>query len=292
MSFFRLFEVAFLNKLYKGCVLDIIDPTKANSHAQLIVTTGDNFLPQSRNAILEVEAGDKPIFEFDEDVAWELVCTYQEPQPNHRLVGCQQLISGTADNVVCINKCNTPDGHVYASTMAPKSNSHIFKRSSNLCKSAAFAGIPLNEPFRITASDAYANYVQMRHNNVESELSLWEKGLKLVATGGDDFPTCYNYINIEKNMTMEVWASTERDSEIYDNQRVFEARHAFSNNSYEPIPWAADKFDPLPYVVLDFKREHRINRLHFMNVIHFENLIQNYYCNKTEIYVSTSSIPT
>ena len=193
----------------------------------MIVTTGDNFLPKSRNAILEVEAGDKPTFEFDGDIVWELVCTYQEPQPNHRLVGCQQQIAGTADNVVCINKCNSPDGHVYASTMLPKTNNHIFKRSSSLCKSAAFAGIPLNKPFRIMTSDAYANYIPISHNGVESELSLAEKGLKLLATDGDDFLTCYDYINVEKNMTMEVWASTERESEIYDNQRRWEARHAF-----------------------------------------------------------------
>ena len=137
-------------------------------------------------------------------------------------------------------------------------------------------------------SDAYANYIPMNHNGVKSELSLAEKGLKLVVAGGDELPTCYDYINVEKNMTMEVWASSERESEIYDNQRRWEARHAFSNNTYEPIPWAADTFDPFRYVVIDFKREHRINRLHFMNVIHFENSIQNYYCNKTEIYVSTS----
>ena len=257
-----------------------------------MTTEDDAFVSLSQNAILEVKPYSSPTFEIENDGSlWELTCTYKQPKNSNKLVGCQQTIADAGIQAVCMNRCNTTDGHVYATKIVQDTNHHIFKPSSSLCKSAAFAGIAPGTPLRIVPSNAYSNYVPIIHNGIESELSLWEKGFTLVTDFTPD-KICYDYIAVERNVAeMEVWASSVRTSEIYENERIMEARHAFTNNSYEPIPWAAADSDPDRSLIIDFSKEYRINRLHFMNVIQMENSPQNYYCNKTEIYVSDAIMP-
>ena len=274
----------------RWCIIDVTDPLRDTS--QLLISNNFDFDSKSSGTIVEVEPNSTPDFESIDKVPWEVSCTYREPQAKgsrkEKPVSCQRKIESAGEDFVCLDKCDVPEAHVYASRIIDQTNHHLFKPTSNLCKSAAFAGISPNTPFTVVQTDEYADFVPMIHNGIESEVSLSEKGFRL-EVDEETSTRCFDYINIERNTTMEVWASTERQSEIYETDRRWEARHAFSNNDYQRIPWAAKETDAEPSLTVDFKQEFRISRLQFMNVIQFEpdaDLLQNFFCNKTEIYVS------
>jgi len=96
----------------------------------------------------------------------------------------------------------------------------------------------------------------------------------------------------------EVWAQNERgdhsehSGEIYGYDRRWEARHAFTNNPYLPIPWAAAIGDSRATLSIDMKGTFEISRFNFTKVISVEeggHALASFYCNFTEIY---ESVPT